>query len=342
MTKTRGREPLVVWALTAGSKPNTVPASQTMPTKAIVMCTEVRRSKGERRFRKKSKSGSNLFFFVFLFVIVLKVVPILGLFLFFLFVLVIGDGIDLDGMNLHDFHFGFALEAGQDFAFLDFVFVNVNFSCAFRTPDHGGNLLGDRVRGRLWRKTREFQDTPAAEVLYNAKRPHREAAKTTMPLRREYPDQPMIGVGGVMIENGRTLLIRRASPPLKGEWSIPGGLLEVGETLEQGVTRELAEETGLHVRVLELVEVFERIFPAPPNEDGTPGDAAHPQYHFVILDYLCEICGGTLSAGSDALEFAWAREEELAKFNVTVAVTRVLKRAFARTRERNLASGPSL
>src|ERR1700730_6101077 len=160
--------------------------------------------------------------------------------------------------------------------------------------------------------------------------------------RREYPDQPMVGVGGVVIEEARPLLIRRASPPLKGEWSIPGGLLEVGETLEQGVTRELAEETGLQVRVLELVEVFARIFPAPPNEDATPGDAAHPQYHFVILDYLCEICGGTLSAGSDALEFAWAREEELGKFELTVAVTRVLRRAFAMTRERNITPGQPL
>jgi len=157
--------------------------------------------------------------------------------------------------------------------------------------------------------------------------------------RREYPDQPLVGVGGVVIDDGRTLLIRRASPPLQGEWSIPGGLLEVGETLEQGVVRELSEETGLKVRALELIEVFERIFPAPPNADGTPGDAARPQYHFVILDYLCEIRGGTLSAGSDAQEFAWAREEELAKFGVTVAVMRVLKKAFTRARERDAAPG---
>jgi 8-oxo-dGTP diphosphatase len=139
-----------------------------------------------------------------------------------------------------------------------------------------------------------------------------------------------------VIDNGRTLLIRRASPPLQGEWSIPGGLLEVGETLEQGVARELAEETGLEVRVLDLLEVFERIFPAPPNADGTPGDAARPQYHFVILDYLCEIRGGTLSAGSDAQEFAWAREDELAKFDLTVAVTRVLRKAFAKARGRGV------
>jgi len=169
-----------------------------------------------------------------------------------------------------------------------------------------------------------------------------EAGKTTMASRREYPDHPMVGVGGVVIDDGRTLLIRRASQPLKGEWSIPGGLLEVGETLEQGVARELAEETGLEVRVVGLIEVFERIFPAPPGADGTPGDAARPQYHFVILDYLCEIHGGTLSVGSDALEFAWAREDELAKFDLTVAVTRVLRKAFARARERDMTPGRPL
>jgi 8-oxo-dGTP diphosphatase len=108
----------------------------------------------------------------------------------------------------------------------------------------------------------------------------------------------------------------------------------VGETLEQGVARELAEETGLQVKVVELIEVFERIFPAPANADGTPGNAARPQYHFVILDYLCEMQAGSLCAGSDALEFAWAREEELVKFDLTVAATRVLRKAFARARGR--------
>lgn len=152
----------------------------------------------------------------------------------------------------------------------------------------------------------------------------------------------MVGVGGVVVHEGRALLIRRGSAPLKGEWSIPGGLLEAGETLEQGVVRELAEETGLDVQVIELIEVFERIFPAPPNADGTPGDPSRPQYHFVILDYLCEIRGGTIAAASDALEFAWAREEDLAKYNVTVAVTRVLRNAFKRAHERAaLPGGPA-
>ena len=144
----------------------------------------------------------------------------------------------------------------------------------------------------------------------------------------------MVGVGGVVIDQGRALLIRRGGPPLQGEWSIPGGLLEVGETLEQGVMRELVEETGLDVNVVELIEVFERIFPAPPNADGTPADPRRPQFHFVILDYLCEIRGGTLSAGSDAMEFAWAEEDGLTKFKLTVAVHRVLGKAFARARER--------
>ena len=111
-------------------------------------------------------------------------------------------------------------------------------------------------------------------------------------------------------------------------------MLELGETLTQGVARELAEETGLDVKVIEILEVFERIFPAPPNADGTPAEHRVPQYHFVILDYLCELQGGTLCAASDALEFAWAREEELLKFDLTVAATRVLRKAFARARER--------
>jgi 8-oxo-dGTP diphosphatase len=152
--------------------------------------------------------------------------------------------------------------------------------------------------------------------------------------KREYPDHPLVGVGGVVIDNGRALLIRRGSPPLEGRWSIPGGILELGETLEQGVARELAEETGNEVSVLGLIEALERIDPAPSNADGTPGDLARPQYHFVILDYLCGLRGGTLRAGSDALELAWVREEELVKFDLTVATGRVLRKAFAMARER--------
>jgi len=152
--------------------------------------------------------------------------------------------------------------------------------------------------------------------------------------KREYPEQPLVGVGGVVIESERALLIRRGGPPMEGQWSIPGGMLELGETLTKGVARELAEETGLEVNVLDIIEVLERIFPALPGADGAPGDAARPQYHFVILDYLCEARGGTLCAGSDAREFAWAREDELVKFGLTAAATRVLQKAFSMARAR--------
>ena len=152
--------------------------------------------------------------------------------------------------------------------------------------------------------------------------------------KREYPEHPLVGVGGVVIESERALLIRRGGPPMEGQWSIPGGMLELGETLTKGVARELAEETGLDVNVLDIIEVLERIFPALPGADGAPGDAARPQYHFVILDYLCEARGGTLCAGSDAREFAWAREDELVKFGLTAAATRVLQKAFSMARAR--------
>jgi 8-oxo-dGTP diphosphatase len=144
-------------------------------------------------------------------------------------------------------------------------------------------------------------------------------------MAREYPDRPVVGVGGVIIRDGRALLIRRGSPPLEGQWSIPGGTLELGETIAEGVRRELREETGLDVRVLDLIEVFERIFP-----DGK----GRPQYHFVIIDYLCESPVGTPRAGSDVTDTAWAGEKELAHFDLTAAATRVLKKAFALSRAR--------
>jgi ADP-ribose pyrophosphatase YjhB (NUDIX family) len=150
----------------------------------------------------------------------------------------------------------------------------------------------------------------------------------------------MVGVGGVVIRDGRALLIRRGSEPLKGEWSIPGGLLELGETIIEGVARELLEETGLKVRVIELIEVFERIFPAPPPEGattaGVPAAAEDPRplYHFVILDYLCDAPEGKPCAGGDVTDVAFATEEELEKFRLTPAATRVLRKAFELARAR--------
>src|ERR1700720_119104 len=131
-----------------------------------------------------------------------------------------------------------------------------------------------------------------------------------MPSSREYPERPLVGVGGVVIDNGRALLIRRASEPLRGQWSIPGGMLELGETLEQGVARELLEETGLHVRVLDLIEVFERIIPEPAAAKP-PGKITKPRYHYVIADYLCERISGAHAAASDVTDLEFAREDDL-------------------------------
>jgi ADP-ribose pyrophosphatase YjhB (NUDIX family) len=157
-----------------------------------------------------------------------------------------------------------------------------------------------------------------------------------MALSREYPDRPLVGVGGVVITHGRALLIRRGAEPLKGQWSIPGGMLELGETIAAGVVRELREETGLEVRVVELIEVFERIFISqdlPASRTHNPGPP-RPRYHFVILDYLCEQIGGELCAASDVTDVAFAGEEELPRFHLTETATRVLQKAFAMSRMR--------
>ena len=149
--------------------------------------------------------------------------------------------------------------------------------------------------------------------------------RETLTGTREYPDRPLVGVGGVVIADGRTLLIRRGSAPLQGQWSIPGGMLELSESIAEGVRRELAEETGLEVRVGDLIEVFERIV---PGEDG------RTRYHFVILDYLCEMVSGVAHAGSDVTDVAWAREDELERYSLTPIATRVIKRAFEMAQSR--------
>jgi len=151
-----------------------------------------------------------------------------------------------------------------------------------------------------------------------------------VPDGREYPERPMVGVGGVVVSNGRALLIRRGGPPLEGQWSIPGGMLEVGESILEGVRRELGEETGIEVRVGQLIEVFERI-----NPDG----AGKTLYHFVVLDYLCEAVRGEAHAGSDVTEVAWAAPQELAKYALTETATRVILKAFEMARERDGSPG---
>jgi 8-oxo-dGTP diphosphatase len=136
---------------------------------------------------------------------------------------------------------------------------------------------------------------------------------------REYPERPVVGVGGVVVSRNRVLLVRRGSPPLQGEWSIPGGMLEVGETLAEGVRRELAEETEIEVRVGELIEVFERI---SRDREGKP------QYHYVILDYFCQAVEGEARAGSDVTDVAWVAEADLEKYSLTASARRVIRKAF--------------
>jgi len=154
---------------------------------------------------------------------------------------------------------------------------------------------------------------------------------------REYPEKPIVGVGGVVIEEGRALLIRRGSEPLLGQWSIPGGTLELGETLAEGTERELKEETGLVVRVLDLIEVFERInFGRGADETwATPEEKRRPRFHFVIADYLCERLSGEPVAGGDVAAVAWAGESELDRFALTPTATRVIRKAFSLARKQN-------
>src|SRR5262249_15033497 len=149
-------------------------------------------------------------------------------------------------------------------------------------------------------------------------KPSREK-RASMSSWREFPEKPIIGVGGVVIEGEQVLLIRRGTEPLLGQWSIPGGTLELGETLVEGTQRELKEETGLSVRVLELIEIFERInFGRGADETWTSlEEKRKPRFHFVIADYLCERISGTLEAGGDVTDVVWAAENDLGRFSLT-------------------------
>jgi 8-oxo-dGTP diphosphatase len=155
---------------------------------------------------------------------------------------------------------------------------------------------------------------------------------------REYPEFPIVGVGGVVIAEDRVLLVRRGSEPMRGQWSIPGGVLEVGESLSEGVMRELREETGLTVRVLDLIEALDRIFPDPSEHPAQAavldGARPRPRYHYVILDYLCEIVEGEPRAGGDITDLVFAGEEELPRYALSSAVIRVVGKAFAMARVR--------
>jgi len=143
--------------------------------------------------------------------------------------------------------------------------------------------------------------------------------------KREYPDRPIVGVGAVIVDQGRVLLVKRGSPPLLGEWSLPGGVVELGETLRGAAEREAREETGLMVRAGEVLEVLDRIV---PDKDGAP------QYHYVLIDFLCTVKGGELRAGGDAADTCWANEGELGKFKLEQPAIEVVRKAFSAANQR--------
>jgi 8-oxo-dGTP diphosphatase len=143
-------------------------------------------------------------------------------------------------------------------------------------------------------------------------------------MQREYPDAPLVGVGAIIIEADRVLLVKRGHPPLAGEWSIPGGVLEVGETLRQAAVREALEETGLRVQVGEMLGVYDRIL---RDADG------RVRYHYVLIDFLCRRIAGEFAAADDAAEARWFTRAELRGLGLAEDTAEVIRLGFEKFRE---------
>jgi 8-oxo-dGTP diphosphatase len=135
-------------------------------------------------------------------------------------------------------------------------------------------------------------------------------------MEREYPKQPLVGLGAIIIRDGRVVLIKRGKPPLLGEWSIPGGMLELGETVRHGVEREALEETALVVQAKELLGVFDRI---------VPDDGGQFSYHYVLVDFLCEVVSGELCAGHDACDANWFTPEQVGTLPLAADTAQVIR-----------------
>ena len=135
---------------------------------------------------------------------------------------------------------------------------------------------------------------------------------------RKYPDRPYVGVGAVIVQGGEVLIVKRKYDPLAGQWSLPGGGVELGETLEDAVVREMREETGLDIEVGPVIEVFDRI-----TRDSN-GDV---RYHFVLVDYLCWPVGGELRASSDVEDARFVDPADLPQYNLTLKANQVIERA---------------
>jgi 8-oxo-dGTP diphosphatase len=223
---------------------------------------------------------------------------------------------------------------------------------AFRVQSIAGNETGwgwvraawiHRVRGRAGGETRQFKGYTHFLVEDGLIRRQRTVAQEMAPAdvvgpqdapsSRQYPRQPVVGVGAVVLVSpaeapkfgwaaplGSTgvVLIKRQFEPLAGQWSLPGGALEVGETLETGVAREIAEETGLTVDVGPIVEVFDRIL---------VGEDARVRYHFVLIDYVCRPLAGRLRAGSDVVDVTVADARRLEQYELTEKARGVIRKA---------------
>src|SRR5260370_40201919 len=140
-------------------------------------------------------------------------------------------------------------------------------------------------------------------------------------MKREFPEIPFVGVGAIIIENARVVLVKRAYPPLQAEWSIPGGVLEVGELVREAAVRETREETGLTVEPGELLGVYDRVL---------RNAEQRVQYHYVLIDFLCRRVGGELHAASDAAEVCWFTREGLPALNLAEDTQDVIRKGFSK------------
>jgi ADP-ribose pyrophosphatase YjhB (NUDIX family) len=143
-------------------------------------------------------------------------------------------------------------------------------------------------------------------------------------MKREYPESPLVGVGAVIIDNGGVLLVKRGHPPLAGEWSIPGGVLELGETLREAAIREAQEETCLTVEPADLLGVYDRVL---------RDDAGRTLYHFVLIDFLCRLVSGEAQAADDADEVRWFTLNETEKLALAKDTAEVVRLGFEKSME---------
>ncbi len=142
-------------------------------------------------------------------------------------------------------------------------------------------------------------------------------------MKREFPEIPLVGVGAIILQNDRVVLVKRAKPPQQSQWSIPGGALEVGELLREAAVREAREETGLIIEPGELLGVYDRVL----------RDADHRvQYHYVLIDFLCCCVGGELAAADDATEVRWFKRDELQDLQLAADTLEVIEKGFAKLR----------